>query len=185
MDTARRFDFMRWLQDVDERLNGAVAVGARERLSPIEDWHEVGSGYPEPVFNPRWEQYGNDFAPVGFYRDTSGVVHFRGAARLMSEPAPGRGQGTIFRLPVGYRPEEQLAFHVPVLLGEASKRPLDWGTVTIHQAAVGAFDAPGDVEATANVGADHVYFLDGIHFLSDRSVFQRYNPDLGVPPTGF
>lgn len=109
MQVGRRFDVMRWLENLDSRLEGAAVVGARERLSPIEDWHTVGE-LDEPYFfhlptrsslvkdNPnykgiRYMQAENNLgaAPLGFFRDTAGIVRMRGAIESKFKKTEGNG----------------------------------------------------------------------------------------------
>jgi hypothetical protein len=57
---------------------------------------------PEPwrsvAFENAWVNYGSDYSPVGYYKDTNGVVHLRGLTKS------GTIGTCIFTLPEGYRP---------------------------------------------------------------------------------
>ena len=87
-----------------------------------EPWRAVGqSGQPHfeqchddvdaHLWYPYWVNYpGTTFNKVGFYKDTTGVVHLRGLARCIWVGEPpysddaGFTRGTLFTLPPGYRP---------------------------------------------------------------------------------
>jgi hypothetical protein len=72
-------------------------------ITPPEASHLVGAS-GEPPFAPKWQNNGNGFAPVSFYKDREGVVHLEGLAEGSSAPA------LVFTLPPGYRPTEYLLF---------------------------------------------------------------------------
>lgn len=59
--------------------------------------HLVG-GASEPAFQNGWANYGNNYAPISFYKDQLGEVHLRGTAAGIG------GQATMFTLPTGFRP---------------------------------------------------------------------------------
>ena len=54
-------------------------------------------GWQTPTFVNGWSNYHISYNPAGYYKDSMGVVHLRGLVK--------NGSGTIFSLPVGYRPE--------------------------------------------------------------------------------
>ena len=74
---------------------GADHVGAEEIITKIqqEGWRSVS-------FENGWTNYDEAYNPAGYFKDSMGIVHLRGYV-------VGRafGDETIFRLPVGYRPE--------------------------------------------------------------------------------
>jgi hypothetical protein len=75
---------------------------------PIEPWHEVGAA-GEPAFGGTWRSYNAGvgvFGKVGFRKTPDGKVQMRGLA----ESVTASGVGTIFTLPVGYRPTQQHVF---------------------------------------------------------------------------
>jgi len=51
-----------------------------------------------PTLLNGWSNYGSGYAPVGYFKDSSGVVHLRGII------LPGTLYSIIFDLPSGYRP---------------------------------------------------------------------------------
>lgn len=61
------------------------------KLSPLGSVRLVELG------DSGWSNYGQGYAPAGFFRDHSGLVHLQGAVK-------GTGP-TIFRLPRGWRPK--------------------------------------------------------------------------------
>ena len=73
-------------------------------LAPMEATHLVGAA-GEPAFQsgsaniPPGGEF--SFAPAGFYKDHSGVVHVQGLVKVGSE---GSLPGVIFTLPAGFRP---------------------------------------------------------------------------------
>jgi hypothetical protein len=63
----------------------------QSKLSPLGEVRLVELG------DSGWSNYGQGYAPAGFFRDRSGLVHLQGAVK-------GAGR-TIFRLPRGWRPK--------------------------------------------------------------------------------
>jgi hypothetical protein len=62
-----------------------------------------------------WANYGQGYAPAGYFRDRSGLVHLRGVVQ-----GPG---GTIFRLPPGWRPKSGArSFGAVTIRGDGSVR---------------------------------------------------------------
>ena len=56
-----------------------------------------------PYLSGGWQNYGNGFAPVSFYKDTcSGRVYITGSIHM--------GLGIAFQLPPGYRPLDKQVF---------------------------------------------------------------------------
>lgn len=68
----------------------------------VEPWHEVGST-GEPAFQNSWVNFGGADAVAAFYKDNWKRVHIKGLVKTGTA-------GTIFTLPVGYRPSETLTF---------------------------------------------------------------------------
>lgn len=63
-----------------------------------------------PLFKSNWQHVGDPYAPISFHLSDDGEVRFRGHMR-------GGDVGTdtpAFRLPIGYRPEHDMTFIVPV-----------------------------------------------------------------------
>lgn len=83
--------------------NGAWEVKLRVKSSEV--WKDVNPvGGAEPAFQSyifgEWENYGPPFQTVQFRKMPDGIVRIRGLAQA----TVGAPTGTIFRLPVGYRP---------------------------------------------------------------------------------
>lgn len=199
-EVARRFDVLRWLGNLDSRLNGAVSVGARERLSPIEDWHTVGEldepqfrAYPASLFSGsdatfgiRFEHAGGSYAPVSFYRDTGGMVHLRGALKRIKQGTNQVGADgyPAFVLPPGYRPPNGLRFHQPAF--DDGGKVFTQVTVDITDEPLNGVEyPPGTVNLATGMFAGDVVFLNGIRFLAEPTELPSYSPDLGTPPYGF
>jgi hypothetical protein len=72
-------------------------------LAPIEAWHEVGAT-GEPTFQNGWHNFGSPWSTAAFAKDSAGFVHLKGT---VDGGTFGLG-ATIFTLPVGYRPGQDL-----------------------------------------------------------------------------
>lgn len=84
-----------------------VATG-QTPATVVEDWHTVGEP-GEPGYGFGWEADPGPSVPTGlasppaeFFRDTSGFVYLRG---MVVQTDPAANGGTVFTLPVGWRPE--------------------------------------------------------------------------------
>ena len=55
-------------------------------------------------YDGRWDNYGNGYAPVAYFKDSAGFVHLEGLAGVFTTPANAPPPKTIFYLPSGYRP---------------------------------------------------------------------------------
>lgn len=89
----------------------AVALELSEDTTPATDqamfshpdnWHVVGTG-GEPAFAGAWTSPAGTFGALSFTRDIDGYVTIRGSATAGAV-------GTIFTLPVGYRPPVNQGF---------------------------------------------------------------------------
>jgi hypothetical protein len=70
-------------------------------LAPPEAWHEIGTA-GEPAFQNSWtNESPTSEVTTAFYKDPFGIVHLKGLVT-------GGANGTIFTLPVGYRPSKNL-----------------------------------------------------------------------------
>ena len=121
-------------------------------LSPLEATHLVGaSGRPGFEGGSENEPSGGPFHfnPVGFYRDHEGIVHLQGVAKVGPE-------GTIFRLPSGFRPASGAA----ILLEQVSNAAVQiFGSNT----SSGPTDFSGLVRGNPGKAAD----LDGITYRAE------------------
>lgn len=109
---------------------------------PIEGWTEVGEA-GAPDFLNGWANYGFGFTPARF-KKISGVVHLDG---IVAKPS---GSGTIFQLPVGYRPEDDA-----LLSGVLYKKTRNTGlpnTGAVHDHNTFVVDTASRVNIAANGG---------------------------------
>lgn len=99
-----------------------------------EDWQS-------PQLTGGWTNYGGEYSPAAYFRDSNGIVHLRGLIR--------NGSGNILTLPVGYRP----AFREirVVLVGTTGN-------------SVGRVDILADGTVTFIAGSNSWVSLDGITF---------------------
>jgi len=107
-----------------------------------EDWQS-------PALLNSWVNFGSVYNPVGYWRDSVGVVHLRGVIRS------GTFRATIFTLPAGYRPaleEAQLTWCISSAMG--------------YQVARVDISAAGEVICVqaASSGTTTALFLDGMTF---------------------
>jgi hypothetical protein len=101
-----------------------------------EYWHNVGAP-GGPPFAATWGNFGDRYAGAQFRRDPQGWVTVRGLVKSSSDTA-----GTIFNLPVGYRPGT--AMHIYQ------------SEVTSNHAGVVEYPASGNVTFQAGNSVDHV-----------------------------
>lgn len=74
---------------------------ARGTILPDDQWHDVDAS-GEPAFENSWANYGSGYQSARFIKDASGVVHLSGVV------ASGTVPETIFTLPAGYRPDDNI-----------------------------------------------------------------------------
>ena len=100
-----------------------------------------------PTLINGWLAYGGGFSTPGYMRDSSGIVHLRG---LVKNGVIGAGTaGTIFTLPIGFRPE-----FIQLLPSTAS----------LNVFARTDVDTAGNVVASSTAGTNGFWSLDGISF---------------------
>lgn len=97
------------LDDVLQELEDAGGGGDGGGGGPADPWHMVGTE-GEPPFQGSWQNRGT--RPIRFRKGPDGQVTIRGHANVRSNPVAG---GTIFTLPVGYRPQWMHRFPVSVI----------------------------------------------------------------------
>jgi hypothetical protein len=109
----------------------------------------------EPFINATltngWSNYGSGFATAAYYKDKRGIVHLKGLVK--------NGTGTIFILPVGYRPEKFLSFNV--LNSDA------YGQINIFN-GLGGSGGFGDGEVRVVAGGNAFVSLNGISFRAEK-----------------
>ncbi|MBC1224977.1 hypothetical protein GNF10_16985 [Nostoc sp. UCD121] len=94
-----------------------------------------------PTFQNNWVNYDNTYNPVGYFKDSLGIVHLRGLVRS------GTNNTTIFTLPVGYRP---------------SNRELQ--AIQTFNNTIGRLDILTDGQVQVVLGNNGWVSLDGITF---------------------
>jgi hypothetical protein len=88
----------------------SVFFTASQAAQPMDTWHIVGAA-GEPAFNAFWQVYSTEMV-VGFRKGPDGKVQLKGLAQVLSG-----GAGTVFTLPVGYRPSKAWRFCVAGITG--------------------------------------------------------------------
>lgn len=108
---------------------------------------DASTQWAPPTLVNGWLPYGGGFSTPGYLKDASGIVHLRG---LVKNGVIGAGTaGTIFTLPVGFRPE-----FIQLLASTAS--PNAFARTDVDQA--------GNVVASSTGGTNAFWSLDGISF---------------------
>jgi hypothetical protein len=102
------------------------------------------TGWVTPTLLNSWVAYGAPFATAGYRKDAAGYVHLRGLVRT------GTVVTSIFVLPAGYRPAEQLIFSTNSSATTASRTDI--------LTSGGVF---------AQTGANAYWSLDGIIFKAE------------------
>jgi predicted secreted protein len=92
-------------------------------LAPIEAWHEIGAS-GEPAFQNGWTNFGAGYSTMAFAKDSAGWVHLKGTI------SAGTFSATVFQLPAGYRPAQNLVLGVGI---ERDATVLTTGEVEIFQ----------------------------------------------------
>lgn len=101
-----------------------------------------------PTLLNSWVNYGSGFQPVGFWKDSEGVVHIQGMIKSGTTTAAT----PFFVLPAGYRPQNYQIFAC-----ESASA----------YSGVGVNDSNGSVEARAGCSATY-QCLNGISFRADH-----------------
>ena len=126
----------------------------------LDPWHNVGTA-GEPAFNAGSSNYGAPFNTGGFRKDPFGRVHLKG---LVNCSAVG---GTIFTLPVGYRPSSQMLLDA------------------VANSVQGRVDVtPGGAVLMALGAANGWITLDGLYFDTDSVTTYLTGPTGSAGPQG-
>lgn len=106
---------------------------SRKALTAQETWIA-------PTLLNSWVDFGGEYNPAGYFKDSLGIVHIRGLVKDGTLP------GTIFVLPESYRPAYYMVFSTSSVsaFGEARVAPTG--------------------EVSANVGNNGWFSLDVINF---------------------
>jgi hypothetical protein len=97
----------------------------------------------QPAFGSGWRSVSADdptYAPAGFFKDATGVVHLEGSVKAVSLVAP-----EIFVLPPGYRPSGREGFSTPGLGTTGSVDVKADGTVGFNTGTVAFVSLSGIV----------------------------------------
>lgn len=116
----------------------------QEALPVVAPIHLVG-GAGEPAFDNSWVNYDTTHEPAQYYKDPFGRVWLGGVVKngtFTGSP----GTGTIFTLPVGYRPRDIKFFPV------------------VSNAAFGICVVNPDGTVQANTGSNVYFYMSGLSF---------------------
>ena len=102
--------------------------------------HESTGTWIAPSLGGAWVNFGSGLNPVGYYKDSMGIVHLRGVIK------DGTITTTLFVLPIGFRPPYEEVF------------------VTISNDAIGRLNVVYSGEVIPKVGNNAWFSLDGISF---------------------
>jgi hypothetical protein len=127
-----------------------------------EPFHIVGTP-GEPPFENGWTNVGGGRTTVGFYIDTTNVVHLKGSLT-------GGGSGsTAFTLPAGYRPAARLL--LPVTSGSF---------ITVNA----TLDADGTLTPFCSGGCVGSIGIDGLSFRVGTGGASSINESPSAAPKG-
>ena len=125
---------------------GIAPLEARRYVADPESIGVGGVGIGEAVFQNGWNNLGNTFANVAFYKDNQGIIHLEGSA------SGGVSDQPIFTLPEGYRPTTGT-------LGFAAGLGNGWNFIWVY------ISTDGTVRSGSNGSLTNQVALDGITFL--------------------
>jgi hypothetical protein len=83
----------------------------------------------EPGFQNNYTNYGSGFSTVGFYKDSTGIVHLRGTLKKLSGTFDG---SAVFTLPAGYRPPQILSLPAATDSGSGALQIGTDGSVVVY-----------------------------------------------------
>ena len=132
----------RYVADPESIGGGGVGIGEADP----ESIGVGGVGIGEAVFQNGWNNLGNTFANVAFYKDNQGIIHLEGSA------SGGVSDQPIFTLPEGYRPTTGT-------LGFAAGLGNGWNFIWVY------ISTDGTVRSGSNGSLTNQVALDGITFL--------------------
>jgi hypothetical protein len=107
---------------LDGRDSTAFAAASSE---PVHVVDTTG----EPGFENNYANFGSGFSTVGFYKDSTRVVHLRGTLKKLTGTFDG---STAFTLPAGYRPPQILYMPAAVDDGSGAIQINTDGSVTVY-----------------------------------------------------
>ena len=144
---------------VNESTLGTVPdATTAQGLAASEAFHVVGAP-GQPAFQNSWQNKGDTFdAPLGFYKDRTGVVHLRG--RIINGPA----NTTIFQLPPGYRPASGNYLTFPAACECVTSQATE---IAVQGSGFGANVVGSVTMVNGNLATGNSLFLDGISFRAE------------------
>jgi hypothetical protein len=83
----------------------------------------------EPGFQNNYANYGSGFSTVGFYKDSTGIVHLRGTLVKTTGTFDG---SAVYTLPAGYRPPQILSMPAAVDSGSGALQINTDGSVIVY-----------------------------------------------------
>jgi hypothetical protein len=128
-----------------DNASGYVGIGtsgpaAKLEVSGGETILEQQS-WQTPTLQSGWENYGSGYNPVGYFKDSLGIVHLRGVVENGTE------ETTIFTLPAAYRPAHR-----------------ELHAVETYQNVNGRIDIKANGDVWVRTGSPDWISLDGITF---------------------
>lgn len=115
-----------------------------QRLKDLEDNNYFREKYKAVTFTNSWVNYAAGFATATYIKDKNGFVHLKGTVKS------GTVSTSMFNLPVGYRPLEQLIFTI------------------VNNGAFGRVDVLANGDVVLQGGSNLFVALDNIVFLSEQ-----------------
>src|SRR4051812_22380129 len=130
---------------VSEYIVAVAAAGTQATLNiTIDPWHLVGAA-GEPAFGAGASNYGGGEEVLGFRKLPDGTVRLKGTINAPSL------NGTIFTLPVGYRPPALVRISIVSAGVAGSAYITSAGVVAISQGGLSGIDLTGVVFDTQSV----------------------------------
>jgi len=134
-------EFAAWVRGQIVR-NPTVKLDSYQ-LPTVDKKHLVGAT-GEPAFQNSWVNFGGTTEVCSYWKDLSGTVHLQGLCK--SGTVATGATGTIFTLPVTYRPTLAMTF------------------VVISNGAIGRVDVNPDGTVVAYAGNNTYFSLCGLSF---------------------
>lgn len=138
-----------------ETCNASVGIGT---VSPKAKLQVSGGttilqqeGWTSVTFLNSWTNYGGSYAPAGFFKDSTGVVHLRG---LVMNGSPA---ACVFNLPAGYRPGYRAIFTT-----------MRYNSTQGEYAGRLDVDVSGCVSVPGNPYTNGYLSLEGVSFLAEQ-----------------
>ena len=102
------------------------------------------SSWVTPSLQNSWADYSTTYNTIQYMKDSMGFVHLKGLCKSGTLP------GTIFTLPVGFRPTRRQLF------------------ISMSNSTYGRCDVAADGQVIANNGNNAWFTIDGMTFLAEQ-----------------